>query len=427
MAEREINLLSILFVIWERGKRIAMYTLICMVVVSIATLFIKDRFRAEATLFINLSKIGERTMQFPTVTNTTYTKLFYREGMLKEVIDEFQLNKPPYNLKYPKDLHGRVMVDTQKEISLISLVVELENPQMAANVTNKIADKASEMVQKIQELESKSSTSKLGLSLNPISTQLNSFRDNYLSTLKKNKKNVLNSEFNSNVSIISLYRQQKSDLDATVLELEKRSGLFSKILSATDYTEKIEVLRKVVYDPYISKITQEQISAADLEKLNQLSIREEMINDGWNKLKMEYQKLQVDLPAMIAKRNFLTEQIKIMEQTLNKQSEKLAEIDVEEMVAKANFDRTLEVYGGIDKQIGWAPTTIASEREDLYVLEHAIPNVKKVYPRRSLMVGLAGMLSFILSFMYYLISDLYGLVSLGGNRTSREPEIVQKT
>ena len=427
MAEKEINLLSILFVIWERGKRIAMYTLLCMVLGSVVTLFIHDRYRAETTLFVNLSKIGQRTMQYPTVSILTYSKLFYGESMLQEIIDEFQLNKPPFNLKYPKDLHGRIMVDSQKEISLLSLVVELEDPEMAAKVTNAVAEKAVKTIQKIQNLESQASTKKISTELNPLLTQLTTFKDKYLATLKKNMKNVLNSEFNSNVSIISLYRQQKSDLDASLQELEKREGLFKQVLSATDFTEKTEVLRKVVYDPYISKITQEQISASDLDKLNQLSIREELINDAWNKLNMEYQKLKVDLPAMKAKRDYITAQIKSLEGVLKQQSQQMADMDVEEMVAKADFDRTLEVFGGIDKQMGWAPTTIASEREDLLIVNPAIPNPKKVYPRRSLLVGLIGMLSFLAFFLYYLMADLYGLVRLGIHVDGQEKEEPKQT
>lgn len=139
MVEREINLNAVMIVMWERGKRIAFYTLICMIVAAVATLFIPKRYRSEVNLFMTKSKIGERAMEFPSVSIDTYEKLFYRELMLKNIIDKFQLKEKPYRLKYPKDLRKRIDVDTEKGTSLISVYVELEDPQMCADVANEIA------------------------------------------------------------------------------------------------------------------------------------------------------------------------------------------------------------------------------------------------------------------------------------------------
>ena len=86
------------------------------------------------------------------------------------------------------------------------------------------------------------------------------------------------------------------------------------------------------------------------------------------------------------------------------------EADLDEMIKKAELDRALEIYSGIDKQAGWAGTTVTTERQDLVLWIKAVPNLKKVFPSRSIMVAVAGMMAFLLAFLFYLLVDLYGLM-----------------
>jgi capsular polysaccharide biosynthesis protein len=413
MVEKEINLSSVLIVIWERGKKIAIITGLFMVFGALGTMLMKERFKSEATLFINLSKIGERTMQFPAVTVETYEKLFYREPMLKEVIDIFALDEKPYNLKNPKDLKNRIDVESMNHISLILVTVELEDADMAAAVANEIARKAQETNQQIRELEAESSIVAIGEAVLPIIDRMNDFRDTYKRILLENTRNVLNTEFNTNLSTLAQYRQEMANVDISIVELEKRLELFETIFSATDFTETITTHKHVTFNPLADNAVEEVIGEADMRKLNQLQLLDEAVNPAFVGLNQEYQKLKVDLPAMIAKREILVKQIQKLDVLVIEQSKQLTEMEIDEMVAKADFDRMLEIFGGIDKQIGWAPTTVITERQDLYILNEAIPIYKKVYPRRSLVVGLVGMISFLLVFMYYLMADLYGLVKMG--------------
>lgn len=413
MVEREINLSSVLVVIWERGKKIALFTFLCAVLGYVGTFLIPERFSSEATVFMNRSKIGERTMTDPPVSMQTYENFFSRQPMMKRVIEKYDLHKAPYNLKYPNDLKGRISVEREELISLLSVSVEMEDPEMAATVANELAAQAIDINQKVMQLEAESSTDKIEEAVLPIVEEMNANRQAYLQTLNKNTKQVLNSNFNSNISTLALFQQQKANLDVSIIELENRLAYFEDIFSATDFNETIEVKRKVIYDPLVTETIRDKVRDMNVDELNDFSLREEHLNSAYIELNQEYQKLKVDLPAMKAKRDYLVGKIDDLEDKVKEQAKRINEMDVEEMVAKADFDRMLEVFSGIDKQIGWAPTTVISERQDLYLIEEAIPNPKKVYPQRTLFAGLVGMIAFLVIFLYYLMADLYGLVTLG--------------
>src|SRR5690606_17612906 len=128
----------------------------------------------------------------------------------------------------------------------------------------------------------------------------------------------------------------------------------------------------------------------DLESIKDIDLYIEQLDSTYIMLESEYTKAKIDLAALKKRLEETEKEIKTLEQQLAEQQRELFIMETDEMIAKADFDRQLEVMSGVDKQVGWAGTTVTTERLDVINLYPAIPDGKKVYPRRSLMVALVG-------------------------------------
>lgn len=409
--DQEIQLSSIFQVIWKRSTRIILITATVMLAAGLYSLTIDNRYRGEVDLMMIKSKVGERSMMFPAIPMDTFNEMVVSDKVLSDMIEMYDLNEPPYNFKHVDELDGRVTVEQKEGSALIRISVELEDPVTAANVANSIAQNAMEVNSKLH-LEEKSNMRKL------METELSSVRsaaENYMQAYKEtkieNKIDLLQNELSTNNTIIATLRQQRDTLIHSIRELEVKADYFKEIFSSTDFQPNLKIERSVQSDNAMENLLDQIAPDAPLKERMQFKYEEETPNMVYQALLEEYMKLQVDLPGQRAKLESIDKKIEEIEPIVREQQERLFAMQIEEQEAKRLFDQTLEVLAGIEKNYEWAGTTVASERQDLTIAYPAIPNDKKVYPQRSLIVLLSGMIAFLLVFAYFLLSDLYGMVS----------------
>ncbi|HOJ59457.1 MAG TPA: hypothetical protein PK878_04155 [bacterium] len=411
--EKEISLSSILYVIWDRGKRISLFTGFCMVVAAVSTLLIPNRYMSEATLCVLKSKLGEHTMQNPAIPMRSFEMLFTADEVLMEVMDRCGLRNPPYNMKYPGTLRSRLLVSYIYDTSIIKVAAMLEDAEKAAEVVNTLAQVAIEKNKELIEKEKQSSSHQIALEIEKIKTQVEQFRKEYETTARKNLKPFLIVQLTSLDTIYSTLEQQIDTLDHSIVEQKERLAQMERIFSATDSAlqPKIRTERSVFSDNLsFETIRQTLGSDANLTDLKGITFYDEAVNPSYFSLQQEYEKLKADLPSLEAKRQSMADRIASVSEQIVIMQNRLFEADLDEMIKKAELDRALEIYSGIDKQAGWAGTTVTTERQDLVLWIKAVPNLKKVYPSRSIMVAVSGMMAFLLAFLFYLLVDLYGLM-----------------
>lgn len=414
--EREINLFNVVQVILQRGVKILTFTLVCMMLAALSTLFIQNRYEANALLQMNKSKIGEHTMTNPAIPMNTYQELFSNNEIYYRLLNQYpELTKAPYNFKYPQDLKKRVGVGFSGMASIIALSLELESAEMAATVLNAMAELVIEKNKALMEFEKKTSRMFIEEELRRVQEELELYRETYLNLLKQNQKPILIAELNSKISTLSLLEQSLDTLDHSIAELQTKEDAFKEIFSATNssFNPTFVLRRSVVIDPVLSKKV-EEMADSDLafDEIKDISFFDESVNTAYVENYTEFMALKANLPALIEKRNSMRQRVRELKPVIHDMQQRLDEMELEEMLAKANLDRTLEVLSGIDKQVGWVGTTVATERQDLILWSPAVPINKKVYPNRSLIVGTVGLLAFLLSFIFYLLADLYGLLKV---------------
>ena len=408
--EREINLIAILEVMWERGKGILLFTFAAMILAACITLLIQDRYRAISYLVMNKSKLGERTMQNPAIPMNTYLELATTQRMLQELMAQFHLQQEPYEMKYPEDLGKRINVASMESTSLLRIEVELEDPKVAAEIANAIADNLKKQSALMMELEENTSQGKFKTQVEQIEHVVMSNKDIYEQILLKNNTQLVIHELDTVNSMLALHRQEKDNIDTALAQMSAQINEFENVFAATDFLPILVTRKNVLADNIVASTVRDKIGPKDLDTLSKITFYNEDINVAYVDLNKEFQKLKVDYQGQLHMREMKDQRIAELEKQAFELQQTLSHMQVEETLAKADFDRALEIFGGIDKQVGWAGTTVATERQDLYNIEPAVAPLKKVFPQRSLMVSLVGMIAFLLAFLYFLFRDLYGLM-----------------
>ncbi|MGI6456749.1 MAG: hypothetical protein ACOX5R_14170 [bacterium] len=409
--EREININAIFQVLYDRGKKILIYTFAAMLLGAIASLFIHNRYGATATMYINVSKIGTHMIGKSQFDFETYQNMIPDKSTLRELMRMYRLDEEPFNLKHTKDLEKRIEIDSFDEnAQLYTIYVELEDATTAARVANDLADEVIRVTEKIRNVEAESSVEMLEDNLNKVVDRVAAARNVYVEKLTSNLKPLLIAEITTKQTLLANKRQEVDDLKTSILENETRMPLYEEALFHGDLKKIITLKRSVVDDPVILEEIRDASGQVDLESIKDIDLYIEQLDSTYIMLESEYTKAKIDLAALKKRLEETEKEIKTLEQQLAEQQRELFIMETDEMIAKADFDRQLEVMSGVDKQVGWAGTTVTTERLDVINLYPAIPDGKKVYPRRSLMVALVGIVAFLMSLMYFIMTDIYGLI-----------------
>jgi len=419
VAEVEISLNAVVNVIWDRGRRILYFTAVSMFLGMLATFIVHNRYESHALLLMNKSRLGEETMKNPAIPMDTYVTMVTADDVMQDMIQKYGLRESPYNLRYPNDMRGRVQVYYLMGSSYLSISVVLEDPTLAANVANDLAEQTITKNRELMADEKKSSQQLITEEVNKIKLRQDQYKEDYLNLLLKNNKLVLMKELDTNQTILATLRQEEETLDNSIREQEEKMVKFKALFfdpqfdRHPDFQKIIPVWKSIFSDNASMELVKQATGNVDFQDMAQMGIHDEMLNTGYITLLQEYSKLQVDLPSLIAKQVRTASRIAEVEAKVEEQNKTFNKMDVAETEAKANYDRELEVYSGIYKDLGWAGTTISSERQDLILSNKAIPIKKKIWPRRSIIIALVGLVAFLMSLMYFLLADLYGMLHSG--------------
>lgn len=405
--EKEINIYSVLEVVWARGKSIILFTLCAMLAGALISLLIKNRYQAVANVVMNKSKLGERTMANPAMPMTVWLSLARSRALAKELIIKYNLEDSPFNFEYIADVEQRIMVGLLGDGAIINIVVEMEDPEVATNMANDIAAYLIDKSQQIMEIEASSSVSQFRAELDKIRTEVDAKKETYRNMLLENNRELLTQELSTYNSILAKDKQEVENIKSAIMQMSTQVEKFEDVLSSTDFTKIIETRRNVVGDPIVLNTLRAVGGDQSIENLSRITFVDEQLNGGYIQLNQEYQKAKVDLAAQKALLQQKNARIAQVEQIVNELQRTISEMNIEEMIAKAEFDRSLEILSGIDKEEGWVGTLVASERQDLILMDPAIVPDKKIYPKRSMMVAVIGVIAFLISVVYFIVRDLY--------------------
>ena len=333
-------------------------TLVVMIVTGVVSFLLPKTYKATTTLLITESKMG-----IDGVLSNYFNPRFYYtfEGLVKnkdlalQAMKKFNLNKPPYDLKMETFL-DQIHVGLVRNTRLINLSVEFRDPELAARMANFIAENAVTMNNEINEQDRRKATE---------------FMENQVQSIAKSME--------QNEKALREYKQT-----ARIKELE------------TD----VETLLYTKADLKLRRLD------ARVKKAELLSTHTE---GGEETAAVK------ELDALISS---LDKMLGEVEQELESKQKLLAERELRIESLLTLFDADQTSYRRINNRLGENPTRVSEKFQEIRIIDPAVPPYYAEWPRKKLLVIIAGALAFLVSCGYALLREQIRLQTREESRAS---------
>lgn len=172
MEEQEIDLREILSIIRKKWWIVFVITIFAVIVSGILSFYvIKPTFQASTSLIVSKSQTAQYSngqIQFQDVqTNrllaSTYAEIATSRSVLQEAIDDLKLNLTTDQLK------SKINVAEKGDTEVINISVKDNNPKMAADIANAVANSFVDNIVKIMKVDNVSVIDKAIPPMNKVS------------------------------------------------------------------------------------------------------------------------------------------------------------------------------------------------------------------------------------------------------------------
>jgi polysaccharide biosynthesis transport protein len=147
----DIRLGDYLHVLWVRRVLVLGCALVIGGLVAAQTLLGGRTYEATLMMAVNQSKIGDS--EAATIAASNFRPLIENHGIADAIITEFKLDRPPLELTRTEFLSQVLWVEELRNTSLLQLRVRLADPELAAKVANRVAEKAVDLARRLSQDE----------------------------------------------------------------------------------------------------------------------------------------------------------------------------------------------------------------------------------------------------------------------------------
>ncbi len=321
--------------------------------------------------------------RLPQMTIKSYTGQMKNEALLRDVIKALKLDPAVYT---PGSLSGLIDVKAIPETNLIELSVNNNDPKMAAQIANKLAEKFLEFIGSASEKQLVLSADFLSKQLAEKNKELTEAVSN-LNTYRNQSRNVayLEKESQNKNQNLAAYQNQVLQLEA-----DYQQALAGKAASEQRLKEIPQKINVKKTDPETGKqVETEEINPTYSEiaqlvarknvELAELAARKESIQGAVEQLQLELEDLQGELNGKREEDTRLQEKMEQVKKTRDILAEKLTQVQV---IKSVNLSQT-----------------------SLQIVSPAFPQNSPVSPRKMLNMAVALILGLMASVGLALILE----------------------
>jgi len=406
VADTEITLQSILRILTRRWRWVAGFTLLTFVVVWVAAyLLLDDVYTASVKLLISKSKVGEKItpVDYTMLELDTYGHLVKSRDGLVEALRAFSLDAPPYDYEL-KQFEDCIQVRPLRNTELLEIEVALPEPQLARDVANDLARRTIDKNFDLLLRESKKSREMFQAEVDKAHQRTVEVANNLAAFMKQSKTGVSGHYFLSSQEALWKMKQDRAFNIALRDESEAKIQALTEILRREPETR---ILRRAISDEQdLLEVFRKKHPELPTEELLQIMLESENVNYAYDKAKAELIDASKDYFGAIAHVAAMDVEIQRIEEEI-----RLAE---QEMADKKRLENELESasqdYQEVSAKNAEANTTIAGERQELTVIQHAVAPERPSGPNRLAIAVSAALFAFLLALFVSLAMDLYGTV-----------------
>ena len=398
----EISLRELIEILIKRKNLIIITTLICILVTGVVSYFILDpvyesRMVLMASQFTDkveasqlsgegIDNLLDSLSKYPTMTLETYRQQIKAPRIMRETIADLGLEEE-YDIE---SLANAINLETIKDTNLITIKMEHNNPEKAAEIVNKVGENFVKFVSdKVKEHATNSSAyieGQMSIEKEKLDESLEDLKA-FLSEPRGVPE--LESELEARLEQITSYKTRLTDLkirqqslQSAIAVAERNPGNTNKIVLQNSEEGILESGQLMVGD------------AATLLKIEQAEVEADLVNieKQINILQEEIEELQVELQEKRHRERLLNHRVQLAENTYDAFVKKYEELRVTE-----------------SSQIGEATITIVSR---------AYPTTRPVGPKKALNLAIGATLGLMMgTFMAFFVEYWQSTESEEGNRS----------
>jgi polysaccharide biosynthesis transport protein len=400
--ETEISLNTVVRILTRRWKWVVGMTVVVFCAVFIIShLMLKDQYTARVKILVTKSKTGEKIqpVDFTMLELDTYVHLMTSRDTLLEALKKFQLDQPPFDYDI-RQFESCISVSPLRNTDLLEIQVTLPDPEKAAAVVNFLAEKAQENNFNMLIRESEQSRRMFESEVTQGKGQLEEAAQNLARFMAESETVPSEQGIRNAQEALSKMLQDKSFNVTLYKESKAKIEELSRIVDREPETRFLK--RTISEDRDMLDLQREQMPEADLVDLLSLKVENENINFAYDKARTELINASKDYVGALAHYEAMQLEIDQLRQHIRKAEQELAE--------KKRLEEELRIagisYQEISRKNSEAKTTIASERQELTVVEHAVKPKRPSGPNRLLLAVSGAVFAFLLTLFLSLGMDL---------------------
>ena len=402
--EHEPELIDYLLVLWRWKTLIVLGTVVAAAAALAVSFVMPKVYEATTTLMVLKSKFGSDQLLGPqqlAFTAKTYEGIVKNSGALSEALVKFKLTQPPYNLKR-RDFQRLVDINAVKDTALLTLSVELGEPQLAADVANFLAQRAIGLNDRLNQGE-------VGESHTFMETQV----DRTAASMKEAQAALATFEKEADIEIVRKQEEVSLDrlgnLQAQRTKVEADLAAVTGDLASLDKDVRqqpptLKTSRTLVEDPAYQQALA-KLSRADINALLGINMQSEQLNPTYSFLQQKLAEDHREAAGLTARKReldrLLAENDKQLAELQNELTEKTTRL---ESLTRA-YELERDSYKLLRSRLDAANVEVVSKTSLLKVVDPALPPQRHVRPRKGLNTAVGGFAGLFGMIMLAFLAD----------------------
>ena len=376
----------------------------CGAAALLVSLFSPRIYRATTYIIVAESKIGSGSGDTPwqqMATLPTFVPFVDNEALIRESLEKFHLDRPPYNLTAERFRRGGYLdVQIPKSTRLLEVAIEFPNARLAADLANDLATRAVRFNDRMNAADTSSTRTFLKKQLEEATERLAQASAHRLKIQQEARMEDREKE----LSILLAERERLSThLEQLRLALAQDQSRTSALQQALAGQPRTYELKKSVTADRLLERAAESINPSGAP----LSMTEESLNTTRESIQQDLVKATVDAAAEKAGSKEAESRLGEVGKQISSLLARITELRNELEHAEQNYNLAYEAVKTASHQYQNASVTVTSKSQDLKQVAPALVPERPVRPRILLNTVLGFLLgTLLLASLAFLIENV---------------------
>jgi len=408
--QKEIELVDYIKVIWKWKYLIILGTLVSTIITIVISLSLPKVYQATVTFLVTTSPVvrgpGEPSESRYDLLIETYKGIIKNKSSLLSALEKFNLNKNPQDFSLD-NLEKLISVKTVPNSKLLRLDVELQNPQLAADIANFLADNAVRLNAKLSQGDTVEAQRFLNEELKKIEQEFQGAEKEYLDFQKQARMADLRKRMDTLLQLKSSLSQQLTDTEINLKGEESKEKRLAEEIKTRSI--KISLNKSIAEDPAFQQLFSSASSSQQKDFLL-LKTNSEAINEAYGIMDQNLVSSQAQFDMLKSRKEATIDSLAKIDQELQNLQITLAKRGMEEAKLSNRYQLASSVYQDFRRKLEEANLNVFSKSQDLKILDPAIIPSHPVKPRKRVVVMVtfltAGIGFFFLAFLLEYLNKI---------------------